>query len=205
MISMQDLHGPDVHCSPCSGGLLKTAYAYGVAARSDAVLRSHNHLSKSASHCEARKKTREWALDLPMSNSQRCKRTVHRPSAFMFCCCWFMASLSGGAGNQAFKDLFDPQQSPDGPRHLLINNVPDVVPKVRLAGSSLTCGAQSQVQNLGAGGAPRHCSPMVVCKSLLADAHPCVPSMRSSSVTLSWAQAALLPGNAVIAHTGRAT
>ncbi len=85
-----------------------------------------------------------------------------------------MARLSGGAGNQAFKDFFDPQQSPDGPRHLRINNVPDVVPKARLASSSLTCGAQSQVQTLGAGGVPRHCSPMVVCKSLLADADPCM-------------------------------
>ena len=60
-------------------------------------------------------------------------------------CCWFMASLSDGAGNQAFKDFFDPQQSPDGPRHLRINNVPDVVPKARLASSSLNCGARGQV------------------------------------------------------------
>ncbi|KAK9842002.1 hypothetical protein WJX81_003660 [Elliptochloris bilobata] len=33
-------------------------------------------------------------------------------------------------GNTAFRDFFDPVVTPDGPRHLRINNVPDVVPKV---------------------------------------------------------------------------
>ena len=47
-------------------------------------------------------------------------------------------ALIGGvlprAGNEAFQMFFE---APNGPRHLRINNVPDVVPKVR--GAALGC------------------------------------------------------------------
>ena len=43
------------------------------------------------------------------------------------------------AGNRAFQKFFE---APNGPRHLRINNVPDVVPKVRGAALGRPCTMQ---------------------------------------------------------------